>query len=458
MLFTLSIGSSWNSISESESNPEAWGLWGDEALDSSNVVSSHVEPTHLSRDYQLCSLPLNACFSEMSVEPCPSIKQNAVFATTPAEFNLTFRNQRFPVKPRRSGTRNSVDQPQAMSNRENLTELIRLRSSAFWELRRSIAENGEGFVRRMRVYEGSRSRQAIHLKVKEAEKRGRKRLSSEKRAAIHNSDDDEDIQICFGDPSSEFQNFSCCGGKGRSLHTMCVDNCQLGSSSTCDMRPCLFCGQQYSSLELEIFPPTQSTEPHSPSSIVSSSPNSPRSPHEPSSPTSPPSCGQLSLSTDDLSLPLLSTTSCHRVVAALNLALANGAGSLEDYSSLWEYQSRFQTEYYDHGDLWHWINMSIKSFPNPGPSNHIHRHQYPHYSIKIFLEPFAFAIIIPHVYQFPFLSCYFFTRSHWSAKIIPIFNLNRHRQLIHHQIDNSLLYQYNFIFQHILTWFQRFRF
>jgi len=78
-----------------------------------------------------------------------------------------------------------------------------LRSSAFWELRRSIAENGEGFVRRMRVYEGSRSRQTIHLKIKEAEKRGRKRLSSKKHAAIHNSDDDDDddddIQICSGD-------------------------------------------------------------------------------------------------------------------------------------------------------------------------------------------------------------------------------------------------------------------
>jgi hypothetical protein len=237
-----------------------------------------------------------------------------------------------------------------MSNRENLTELIRLRSSAFWELRRSIAENGEGFVRRMRVYEGSRSRQAIHLKVKEAEKRGRKRLSSEKRAAIHNSDDDEDIQICSGDSSSKIQKSSFCGGRGRSLHAMDVDNCQLDSPSTWHMKSYLSCGQQCSSnLQLEIL----DSEPHFPSSIASSPPSSPRSLYEPSSPTSPPSCGPLSLSTDDLPLPLLSTTSCHGVVAALNLALANGAGSLEDYSSLWEYQSRFQTDYYDHGDLWH---------------------------------------------------------------------------------------------------------
>ena len=288
---------------------------------------------------------LHAGSSEMSIEPCPSyIKQNTVFATTPAEFNLTAKNQRFPVKPRRSDTRNSFDQP--MSNRDNLTELIRLRSSAFWELRRSIAENGEGFVRRMRVYEGSRSRQAIHLKVKEAEKRGRKRLSSEKRAAIHISDDDEDIQICSGESSSKIQEFSICGGRGRSLHATNVDNCQLDSPSTWHIRSCLSCGQQCSSN-------LQDTEQRFPSSIVSSSPSSPHSLYEPSSPTSPPSCGPLSLSTDDLPLPLLSATPCHRVVAALNLALANGAGSLEDYSSLWEYQSRFQTEYYDHGDLWH---------------------------------------------------------------------------------------------------------
>ena len=282
----------------------------------------------------------------MSIEPCPShIKQNTVFATTPAEFNLTARR---PVKPRRSDTRNSVDQP--MSHRENLTELIRLRSSAFWELRRSIAENGEGFVRRMRVYEGSRSRQTIHLKVKEAEKRGRKRLSSEKRTAIHNFDDDEDIQICSGDSSSKIQKSSFCGGRGRSMHAMDVDNCQLDSPSTWHMRSsCLSCGQQCSSnLQLKIFTPTQDTEPRFP--VSSSSSSSPRSVYESSSPSSPPSCG---LSTDDLPLPLLSTTSCHSVLAALNLALANGAGSLEDYSSLWEYQSRFQTECYDHGDLWH---------------------------------------------------------------------------------------------------------
>lgn len=289
----------------------------------------------------------------MSIEPCPSyIKQDTVFATTPAEFNLTARSQLFPVKPRgprRSDTFDSIDQP--MSNRENLTELMRLRSSAFWELRRSIAENGEGLVRRMRVYEGSRSRQAIHLKVKEAKKRGSKRFFSEKRAATHKSDDDDDdddIQICSGDSSSKIQNFSFCGGKGRSLRAMDVDNCHLDSSSTWHMGSCLSCGQQ-SNLQSEIFPPSQGTETHFSSSIVSSAPHSL---YEPSSPTSSPSCGPLSLSTDDLPLPLLSTTSSQRVVAALSLALANGAGSLEDYSSLWEYQNQFQTEYYDHGDLW----------------------------------------------------------------------------------------------------------
>ena len=290
---------------------------------------------------------LDAHCSQMSIEPCPSyIKQNTVFATTPAEFNLTAKTHPFPLKPRRSDTRNSIDQP--MSNRGNLTELMRLRSSAFWELRQSITENGEGFVRRMRVYEGSRSRQAMHLKVKEAKKRGRKRLFSEKRAAIHKSDDDddEDIQICSGDSSSKIQNFSFCGGKGRSLLAMDVDNCQLDSPSTWHMGSCLSWGHQ-SNLQSEIFPPKQGTEAHFPSTIVSSPPSSPRSLYEPSSSTSSPSCGPLSLSTDDLPSP------SQRVVAALSLALANGAGSLEDYSSLWEYQSQFQTEYYDHGDLWH---------------------------------------------------------------------------------------------------------
>lgn len=286
----------------------------------------------------------------MSIEPCLSqIKKTTVFATTPAEFNLTSRNQPLPdnANDAHSRNRNSVDQ--SMTHRENISELIRLHSSAFWDLRQSVAENGEGFVRRMRDYEGSRSRQIIHLKVKEAEKRGRKRLSCKKRTVIHNSDDDdeegeEDIQICSGESSSSIPNFSFPVGGERSLHAMDVDIRQLDSPSTWHMRSCSSCGPQCSSkLQLDLFTPKQEqeTEPRFASTTVSSSPNS--------TPTlSPP--GLLSLRTDDL--PLLSTP-CHKVIASLNLALANGAGSLEDYSSLWEYQSRFQPEYYDQGDLWH---------------------------------------------------------------------------------------------------------
>ena len=291
---------------------------------------------------------------QMPIEPCLShIKQNTGFATTPAEFNLTARGQHFPIKPRCSDTRNSVDQP--MSPRDNLTELIRLHSSAFWELRRSIAENGEGFVRRMRDYEGSRSRQTIHLKIKEAEKRGRKRLSSKKRAVIRNTDDDDDdIQICSGESSSNIRKFSYCEGRGRLLHGVDNDNRQLDSPSTWHVRSCPSRGSQCSSnLQLDLFTPIQDTEPCFPSSIISSPPSSPCSLYESSSSTPPPLRGSLSHTTDDLSLPLLSTASCHRVVATLNLALANGAGSVEDHSSLREYQSRFQTEYHDHGDLWH---------------------------------------------------------------------------------------------------------
>jgi len=291
-------------------------------------------------------------FSEMSIEPCLShIGQSTVFATTPAEFNLTSRGQHLPVKPH---TRSSVDQP--ISRRENLTELVRLRSLAFWELRQSIAESGEGFVRRMRDYEGSRSRHNIHLKVKEAEKRGRKRLSCKKSAAIHNSDEEEeDVQICSGDSSSNIPKFSFRRGRGRSLGAVDVDIHQLDSPSTWHMRSCPPCRPQCSSnLQLDFFTPVQDTKPRFPSSTVSSSPSSPRSLYEAAnlSPTSLPSCEPLSLVPDDMPLPSLSTTS-HKVIAALNLALANGAGSVQDYSSLWEYQSRFQTQYYDHGDLWH---------------------------------------------------------------------------------------------------------
>lgn len=276
----------------------------------------------------------------MSIEPC--IKQNTVFATTPAEFNLTARSGR----PGCSHTRNSVDQPI-----ENLTELIRLRSSAFWQLRQSITQDGEGFVRRMRDYEGSRSRQNIHLKIKEAEKRGRKRLSSKKRTTIYpdDNDDDDDIHICFGDSSSNIPKILFRSGN-REHVTMDVDSRhQLDSSSTWNIRSCPSCRSQCSSnLQLDFFTPTQDTEPRFPSSIVSPSSNS-------GTTDSSPTISPLSLTTDDL--PLLST-SCHKVIAALNLALANGAGSIEDYSPLWEYQSRSQTDC-DHGELWHWISIRI---------------------------------------------------------------------------------------------------
>ena len=48
-----------------------------------------------------------------------------------------------------------------------------------------------------------------------------------------------------------------------------------------------------------------------------------------------------------------------------------------------------KTEYYDHIS----IRYQITSIGNP-------------HSIKIYLEPSAFAIIIPYVYQFPFLLGY----------------------------------------------------
>lgn len=80
------------------------------------------------------------------------------------------------------------------------SELVRLRSAAFSELQRSVQENGEGFVKRMREFENSRSKSAQHSRTRGSERRRRKRYSpsvptTRDTAKSTVSDDGDDVLI-----------------------------------------------------------------------------------------------------------------------------------------------------------------------------------------------------------------------------------------------------------------------
>lgn len=132
-----------------------------------------------------------------------SAPHTPLFPASSADFLL------FPSHPLYRGgltTRNHSSPSSAVSLLHGDTcepsqlELSRLRSAAFSELRRSVQENGEGFVKRMREFEDSRSKSAQHSQARGIEKRRRKRYSPSvptTRATRKStkSDDDDDVLI-----------------------------------------------------------------------------------------------------------------------------------------------------------------------------------------------------------------------------------------------------------------------
>lgn len=131
------------------------------------------------------------------------------FAATSADFNLFPKEDRKTERSRRSTHHaDSISRLSADLEYDVHTEvdLARLHSDAFWELHRSVAQNGEGLVMRMRDYEHSRSRSRseAQAKTKEAQRRGRKRASivlPVPKPVPHAdiSDDDDDVQIFAGE-------------------------------------------------------------------------------------------------------------------------------------------------------------------------------------------------------------------------------------------------------------------
>lgn len=262
------------------------------------------------------------------------------FPSSSADFNL------FPKSRRRT---------EYSSPRPHRKELTHIRSKAFWELRRSIAENGEGFVRRMRDYECVRSRRI------DSSNRSRKRVCTSNTPGnpsyMSDSDvsDDDDVQIFVGELSN--------------------DNSQSHHSGNWVTRldgpsPNLWPTQDSvdeSGYMMPILPPPLSFTPYR-AGQARSAPLSPDSVASPSALSPPPAlssalppiplrhlddCSVFSPSSSLLPPHSFGPThSTDKTVSDLGLALANGAGSINDYSYPENLPTFQSADGNDPGELW----------------------------------------------------------------------------------------------------------
>ncbi|KAF5377507.1 hypothetical protein D9615_005280 [Tricholomella constricta] len=307
---------------------------------------------------------------------------NPSFATKSSDFHFFPRREGDSKKrPRRS---NQPSESRSMDlddvEHSDLTSLSHLRSSAFWELHRSITENGEGFVRRMRDYEHSRSRSDIYLKAKEAQKRGRKQSSVAASAASrkfkflrHESgdqenDDDDDVQIFAGElPRISLPGSPCFKSRSMSLDLMDEDtrdydlttfaNERCSSpGATCDSNSSIYHSDD------EHLESSGTTSPLSQSLFSSSPPHPYATSFASDTHTDCMSSSAVSLPLPPLSPPeslsslrviTPSTSRSEKAIAALSLAMANGAGGISDYEALLAMQNPPALDGCEIGELWH---------------------------------------------------------------------------------------------------------
>ncbi|KAF8225046.1 hypothetical protein L208DRAFT_1409102 [Tricholoma matsutake] len=288
------------------------------------------------------------------------------FASTPAEFQLPKRVH--DVQRPRSSTTPPFDSfsfgfsaPEPESH--DLAALSSLRSNAFGELHRTVVESGEGLIQRMRDYELSRSKSDVYLKVAKYPERGRKQLppgvlpqktTSQRRQVTNGEDDDDEVQILI--PQMTFP-----GSSGHKKRAVSLGPGDFLSSSTGSERcssPIFYpsfvshsddeshvSSGRPSSLACSLFSsplPTSSTPAlsHTLSNSTNSSlvslvlpPPIPHNPHQPPRPGL--------------------TSRSEKAIAALTLAMANGAGDLNDYQALLAIQAPPALDNSQVGEMWH---------------------------------------------------------------------------------------------------------
>ncbi|KIJ68303.1 hypothetical protein HYDPIDRAFT_165191 [Hydnomerulius pinastri MD-312] len=273
------------------------------------------------------------------------------------------------------------------------SELARLRSEAFWELQRSVEENGEGFVKRMRELEDSRAKSAQHSRARGIERRRRKRYSpsvptTRKTKKASGSDNDDDDVLILSSDVIGGSIFHPKQKRASSLGAMVVDNDTQAqeeallspvSRNLSIIHPFSFkdtCHDHtHTSNHNHIMEPytssnssPESTHPaytnaftQSPSHSSPKSFNSPLNVFSPSFPSRDNVGARMlvpvpspTASSDRSSFDVIPSSSSRteKAIAALTLAMANGAGGLGDYEAVRALDNQCTNES-QVGELWH---------------------------------------------------------------------------------------------------------
>ncbi|KAH7883718.1 hypothetical protein F5I97DRAFT_1581079 [Phlebopus sp. FC_14] len=259
------------------------------------------------------------------------------------------------------------------------SELARLRSEAFWELQRSVEESGEGLVKRMRDFEDSRSKTSQYSRPRGAQRRRRKRHSPSvptariMRKRCVSDNDDEDVQILGVDAMSGSM-FYPRQKRASSLGAMDIENDypsqEESNPSSIILSPVSSNASIFSTQSTHrdlTYTSNQNptTEPDTSFTLSSESTGpaytdafTPASFHSlfrrPSVQNDSLSAEEAAARSNALS-PCLSsppTSRTEKAIAALALAMTNGAGGLGDYAAVRNYQASCVEDPLA-GELWH---------------------------------------------------------------------------------------------------------
>ncbi|KAF9270358.1 hypothetical protein L218DRAFT_952503 [Marasmius fiardii PR-910] len=276
------------------------------------------------------------------------------FAATSAEFHLfPSPNGRARHASHNSSSFHSHDTP-------TITELNSLRSNAFWELQRSVMENGEGLVRRMRDYERTRSRAETYTKVKDAQKRGKKRsslITFGRRAPSplldeSEGDDEDDIQIYSGEVPQPFS-------RREVRHKTSSGSDTLMDAWSAPSERCSSpCSSSYMTDEEHLTAPDNDIQnnrqqdlrthfPHLPSSYSVSEALGGSSPSPFTSFSSSVGSKRTTHATS------ANSSRSEKAIAALTLALASGSAGINDYEALRNLQPVLALDDGQVGEMWH---------------------------------------------------------------------------------------------------------
>ncbi|KAG0709006.1 hypothetical protein DFH29DRAFT_890112 [Suillus ampliporus] len=314
-----------------------------------------------------------------------SAPHTPLFAATPADFLLfSSRSSRRETEKSRRKSTNPLGVRDAHSDISEV-DATRLRSDAFWELRRSIAVSGESLVKRMRDFEHSRSKSGIYNRARTVDRRRAKKRHSPSvpvtRSVRSSESDEDDVQIYSGElcglPVSRQKRAS-------SLGPMDIDNDEMHTSSFSKYADQASIRSSFSnddaddisrrSFNTTFSPDTLHSTSSSPaykysayttafspalSGPSTSSParsfEAPRSSptiHDSIFPLSHPTPASLASSQEFFSLTS-SASRTEKAIAALSLAIANGAAGLGDYEDLHDLDVPSIMMDSQAGELWH---------------------------------------------------------------------------------------------------------